>query len=54
MILNPFDWDPGSGMKTYAYLKTLFVVIDEDPLQLKYAHLGAKDPEPVIDPDDGE
>lgn len=41
VVLNPHQWGPNpagkSGIK--AYLKTLFVTIDEDPLELKYADI---------------
>lgn len=43
VILNPYPWvmgDGSSGIK--AYLKTMYVTIDEDPLDLKYAELEDK------------
>ena len=39
LILRPYEWvvNGKSGIK--AYLKTIFVTINEDPLELKYADL---------------
>jgi hypothetical protein len=37
VILNPFDWEVNGKKGRKAYLKTLFVHILEDELELKYA-----------------
>lgn len=39
LILNPYDWAVGGKSGTKAYLQSLFVTIEEDPLELKYAGL---------------
>jgi len=41
IIFRPYDWNIEATGKsgTAAYLKTMFVTIDEDPLELKYAQL---------------
>lgn len=39
IIFRPYDWEVGDKSGTAAYLKTMFVTIDEDPLELKYAQL---------------
>lgn len=46
IILNPYDWTMANGdTGRKAYLKTMFVTIDEDELEKKYAKLekGASD-----------
>jgi hypothetical protein len=37
MILNPFDWEVNGKTGIKAYLQSLFVTIEEDALELKYA-----------------
>jgi len=37
MILNPFDWEVNGKGGVKAYLQSLFVIIEEDALELKYA-----------------
>lgn len=45
IILNPYSWDVNGNHGIKAYLKTAFVTINEDELELKYADMpGANDP----------
>lgn len=37
LMLRPFDWDVNGKQGRKAYLKTMFITIVEDPLELKYA-----------------
>lgn len=37
LIINPYDWVANGKSGVKAYLKTLFVTIDEDDLERKYA-----------------
>lgn len=37
IILNPFAWDVNGNTGVKAYLKSAFITINEDPLELKYA-----------------
>ena len=37
LVINPYRWEVGEGSGIKAYLKSLFVTIDEDPLERKYA-----------------
>lgn len=39
LIVRPYNWVVGEKSGTKAYLKSLFVTIDEDELDLKYADL---------------
>jgi hypothetical protein len=39
LIIRPYEWAVNGKSGVKAYLKTIFVKILEDPLQLKYAHL---------------
>lgn len=39
MIIRPFEWSVGDKSGIKAYLQTLFVKIQEDALELKYADL---------------
>lgn len=53
LICNGSDWDVNGKQGVAAYLKTLVVVIDEDPLELKY-HLNELAPTIAKDPEDNE
>lgn len=37
LIANGYDWEVGGKTGTKAYLKTMFVTLDEDELERKYA-----------------
>lgn len=37
LVVNPFDWTANGKSGTKAYLKTMFVTINEDELERKYA-----------------
>jgi hypothetical protein len=39
LTVRPYSWAVGSRTGVKAYLKTMYVVIKEDPLDAKYAHL---------------
>jgi hypothetical protein len=39
LILNPYEWVVNGKAGVKAYLQTLFITIDEDPLELKYNSL---------------
>lgn len=40
LILRPYEWLVNGKTGVKAYLKTIFVTINEDPLELKYADIG--------------
>lgn len=39
VTIRPYDWDIKGEQGRSAYLKTIVVTIQEDPLELKYAHV---------------
>lgn len=39
VLINPYDWEVNGKSGTKAYLKTLFVTIEEDALEKKYAEI---------------
>lgn len=39
LIVRPYEWVVNGKTGTKAYLQSIFVTIDEDPLELKYADL---------------
>lgn len=46
MILRPFQWDVNGNQGINAYLQSIYVTIEEDELELKYADIDPKnDPE---------
>ena len=46
MVLNPYRWEVQGNTGIKAYLKSLFVTIDEDPLERKYANAAPDGPPP--------
>lgn len=38
LMLNPYEWVVNGKTGTKAYLKSMYVTIQEDPLELKYGH----------------
>lgn len=44
VILNPYNWAVNGKTGIKAYLKTLFVTIEEDDLERKYAHVDDSGP----------
>lgn len=49
LILNPYEWNVNGKSGIKAYLKTMFVTILEDDLELKYADIEEADPEEAED-----
>lgn len=47
LIINPYDWSANGNTGTSAYLKTLIAVVDEDELDLKWAHIPLVDDGPL-------
>lgn len=39
LIINPYDWTMNGASGTKAYLEALYITIEEDALELKYADL---------------
>lgn len=39
LILRPYEWSVNGNAGVKAYLKSLYITINEDPLELKYAGL---------------
>ena len=51
VVLEPYNWtvEDESGVK--AYLKTMYVTINEDPIEAKYRVVGRADPEDGVEPE---
>ena len=47
VLINPYDWEVNGKTGTKAYLKSLYVTVEEDALERKYAALDA--PEELLD-----
>lgn len=58
LVIRPYEWGPISGKSGIkAYLKSFFVTIYEDPLQLKYQdipEIGAPDPLEIMPPEEDD
>lgn len=44
IVINPYNWEVGDNKGVKAYLKSAFVTINEDELDLKYADLQDANP----------
>jgi hypothetical protein len=40
LIVRPYEWTVNNKSGVKAYLQSIYVTIDEDPLELKYSELG--------------
>ena len=49
IIVNPYEWEVRGERGIKAYLQTMYVVIEEDELDIKWANLVPFDPDPVGD-----
>lgn len=56
MVIRPYNWSVGAKSGIKAYLKTLFVILDEDDLDIKYSSVQEYNPDdpsqPPWEPDD--
>lgn len=39
LIITPYNWEMNGKTGVKAYLKTMYVIVDEDPLMVKYANI---------------
>lgn len=52
LIINPYSWAVNGKTGVKAYLKSLFVTIDEDELELKYSDVQEASEVPQVLPDE--
>lgn len=55
LIINPYEWEVSGKSGVKAYLKSLFITVDEDELDLKYSQVpyAGKDEDPFPEGNDG-
>lgn len=52
VVLNPYPWEVSGKKGVKAYLKSIFVTLNEDPLTLKYADVVNANQTPSLDDED--
>lgn len=52
LIINPYNWDVGGKQGIKAYLKSIFVTINEDELEQMYANVPEANQRPAAEPVD--
>lgn len=49
ILISPYNWEVGGRKGTAAYVKTMYVTLEEDELEKKYSHIPASIPQVVHD-----